>query len=230
MDQTFIMHTTAMDSSRDLIAFYAHDGGAVSAGGDGNFYFRVDLLDLLAYAEQGYLDIYVAINVGKPGSGERLLPDDIDTMTNMGWQAVVACYQTNQGTVYVDTDALHNTTGFGQSLSSNGVVARDQTTANGFGKAYFNADLDAVEFSVSRQALLDAGWNGLDASDLLYQVYTTKDGTSDNPVGPGNIGATLGHPRLHLQRLHRLGLLRRPSRARRLGQRALQLVRTQGRQ
>ncbi len=45
-----------------------------------------------------------------------------------------------------------------------------------------------MEFSVSRQALLDAGWNGLDASDLLYQVYTTKDGTSDNPVGPGNIG------------------------------------------
>ncbi len=60
--------------------------------------------DLLAYAEQGYLDIYVAINVGKPGTGERLLPDDIDTLTNMGWQAVVACYQTNQGTVYVDTN------------------------------------------------------------------------------------------------------------------------------
>ena len=176
------------DSSRNLIAFYAHDGGAVSAGGDGNFYFRVDLLDLLAYAEQGYLDIYVAINVGKPGTGERLLPDDIDTLTNMGWQAVVACYQTNQGVVYVDTDALHNTTGFGQTLSSYGVVARDQTTANGFKKAYFNSDLDCVEFSISRQALLDAGWDGLDASTLLYQVYTTKDGTSDNPVGPGNIG------------------------------------------
>ncbi len=70
------------------------------------FYFRVDLHDLLAYAEQGYLDIYVAINVGNPGTGERLLPDDIDTLTNMGWQAVVACYQTNQGTVYVDTDRV----------------------------------------------------------------------------------------------------------------------------
>ncbi len=67
-------------------------------------------------------------------------------------------------------------------------MARDQNTANGFKKAYYNSDLDAVEFSVSRQALLDAGWNGLDASDLLYQVYTTKDGTSDNPVGAGNIG------------------------------------------
>ncbi len=64
----------------------------------------MDLNDLAAYAEQGYLDIYVAINVGKAGSGERLLPDQIDTLTNMGWQAVVACYQTNVGTVYVDTD------------------------------------------------------------------------------------------------------------------------------
>ena len=178
------------DSSRDLVAFYAHDGGAVSAGGDGNFYFRVDLNDLLAYAEQGYLDIYVAINVGKPGSGERLLPDQIDTLTNMGWQAVVACYQTDVGTVYVDTDPLHNTTGFGQDLSSStyGVVARDQTTANGFKKSYYNSDLDAVEFSISRQALLDAGWDGKDASTLLYQVYTTKDGTQDSPPGPGNIG------------------------------------------
>ena len=50
------------------------------------------------------LDIYVAINVGNPGTGERLLPDDIDTLTNMGWQAVVACYQTGVGTVYVDTN------------------------------------------------------------------------------------------------------------------------------
>ncbi|MBE7194923.1 MAG: hypothetical protein INR66_20910, partial [Gordonia polyisoprenivorans] len=176
------------DTSRDLVAFYAHDGGAVANGGDGNFYFRVDVHDLKAYAEQGYLDIYVAINFGHAGTGERLLPDDVDTLTNMGWQAVVACYQTNVGTVYVDTDSLHNTTGFSQSLSDNGVVARDQSSVNGFKKSYYNADLDAVEFSVSRQALLDAGWNGLDAADLLYQVYTTKDGTSDNPVGAGNIG------------------------------------------
>ena len=178
------------DSSRDLVAFYAHDGGATSAGGDGNFYFRVDMNDLTAYAEQGYLDIYVAINVGSAGKGERLLPDSVDTLTNMGWQAVVACYQSNVGAVYVDTDPLHNTTGFGQDLGSStyGVSVRDQSTANGFKKSYYNSDLDAVEFSISRQALLDAGWNGLDAADLLYQVYTTKDGTSDNPVGAGNIG------------------------------------------
>ncbi len=46
-----------------------------NVGGDGNFYFRVDMQDLKAYAEQGNLDIYVAINLGNPGTGEYNLPD-----------------------------------------------------------------------------------------------------------------------------------------------------------
>lgn len=181
------------DSSRDLVAFYAHDGGDAAQGGDGNFYFRVDMHDLQAYAEEGHLDIYVAINFGNPGSGvgQKLFPDDLDTLTTMGWQAVVACYSTNNGRVYLDDPNFTGakTTGFGQDLLTHGMQPpRDQNAANGFKKAYFNSDLDAVEFSVSRQALLDAGWNGLHAADLVYQVFTTKDGTSDNPVGPGNIG------------------------------------------
>ena len=176
------------DSSRDIVAFYSHDGGDTAAGGDGNFYFRVDLHQLAPYAESGYLDIYVAINFGHPGAGEFNLPDEIDTATSMGWQAVVACYSSDNGRVYVDTDAVHNSTAIGQELTQFGVQARDQNATNGFKKAYYNSELDAVEFSISRQALRDAGWNGLDASDLIYQVYTTKDGTGDNPVGPGNIG------------------------------------------
>ncbi len=179
------------DSSRDLVAFYAHDGGDTAQGGDGNFYFRVDLHDLKAYAEEGNLDIYVAINVGAAGLGERKLPDDVDTLTNMGWQAVVACYSTNNGRVYIDTDprADHNTVNLAGDLFANGVIARDQNAANGFKKAYFNADLDTVEFSISRQALRDAGWNGVNAADLLYQVFTTKDGTQNTPTaGAGDIG------------------------------------------
>ncbi|MEO8614512.1 MAG: alpha-amylase family glycosyl hydrolase, partial [Luteolibacter sp.] len=54
------------DSSRDLTAFYAHDGGNTTVGGDGNFYFRVDLEDLLPNAEAGNLDIYVVIDSGSP--------------------------------------------------------------------------------------------------------------------------------------------------------------------
>ena len=72
---TFITPDDGFDSSRDMVAFYAHDGGATNCGGDGNFYFRVDMQDLKAYAEQGNLDIYVAINLGNPGTGEYNLPD-----------------------------------------------------------------------------------------------------------------------------------------------------------
>ncbi len=176
------------DSSRDLVAFYAHDGGSTSLGGDGNFYFRVDMQDLKAYAEQGNLDIYVVINFGNPGTGEFNLPDQIDTGTAMKWQAVVAAYQTDNGRVYLwNQNSATHSTAIGQDLAPFGVTVRDQTAPNGFKKAYYNSDLDAVEFSISRQALIDAGWNG-DPNNLLYQVFTTRDGTQNNPVGAGDIG------------------------------------------
>ena len=176
------------DSSRDIVAFYAHDGGDTTAGGDGNFYFRVDLRDLQPYAEDGYLDLYVAIDTGNPASGEYALPDDVDVATEMRWEAVVACYSGNNGRVYVDTQNTNNSISVGQALGPFGVVARDQNVANGFKKASFNSELDAVEFSISRQALRDAGWNGLNVNDLNFQVFTTKDGTGNSPVGPGDIG------------------------------------------
>ena len=50
--------------------------------------------------------------------------------------------------------------------AEHGWVTRDQAAANGFKFAYFNSELDAVEFSISRQALIDAGWNGIDADDF----------------------------------------------------------------
>ena len=168
------------DSSRDLVAFYARDGGA-----DGNFYFRVDTQDLRPQAEQGNLDIYVAIDIGNPSNGEAALPDDVDILTSMKWEVVVACYESNDGRVYIDTNAAVNSTTANEALSGqNGVVLRDQNAPNGFGKAYFNHEIDAAEFSISRQALLDAGWNG--SSRLNYQVYTTRDGT--NNTGPGGPG------------------------------------------
>ena len=176
------------DSSRDIVAFYAHDGGETSTGGDGNFYFRVDFRDLRPFAEDGYLDLYVVIDAGNPAGGEYALPDAVDVATDMKWEAVVACYSGNNGRVYVDTQNTNNSTSIGQALSPFGVVARDQNTPDGFKKAYFNSDLDAVEFSISRKALLDAGWNGLNPNDLNFQVFTTKDGTGNSPVGPGDIG------------------------------------------
>ena len=176
------------DSSRDIVAFYTRDGGDTSVGGDGNFYFRVDLRDLAAFAEDGKLDLYVVVDTGSPTIGEYALPDDVDVATGMKWEAVIACYSGNNGRVYVDTQNGNNSISIGQGLAPFGVVSRDQNAADGFKKAYFNSDLDSVEFSISRKALRDAGWNGLNAAQLNYQVFTTKDGTTNSPVGPGDIG------------------------------------------
>jgi len=172
------------DSSRDIVAFYAHDGGDA----DGRVYFRLDFQDLRAQAEEGNLDIYVVIDTGNTSQGEVALPDEVDTKTEMRWEAVVAVYQSGNGAVYVDTDGNNNTTDVGQDLYAKGVVRRDQTSADGFIDAYFNAELDAVEFSIRRQSLIDAGWSGQSFSSLNYQVYVTKDGTQNDGSGAGDIG------------------------------------------
>ena len=170
------------DSSRDIVAFYFRDGGS-----DGNLYFRFDFHNLQAFAEEGNLDCYIVIDSGNPAVGESALPDEIDTRTEMKWEAVVAIYQSDNGTVYLDTDPTSNTTEIGAALAATGVISRNQNSNNGFGNAYYNSELDAMECSISRQALLDAGWNG-DPDSLNFQVYTTRDGTANSGSGLGDIG------------------------------------------
>ncbi len=176
------------DTSRDMVAFYFRDGGSSALGGDDKLYFRVDFFDLMPFAEQANLDLYVVIDTGNTAAGEYALPDQVDTGTEMRWEAIVAVYSGNTGAVLVDTNNGSNSTAIGQDLSSFGVERRDQSAANGFGQAYFSSDFDAVEFSISRQALIDAGWNGLNPDSLNFQVYTTRDGTQNDPVGAGDIG------------------------------------------
>ena len=171
------------DSSRDIVAFYFRDGGA-----DGKLYFRFDFQDLRAFAEEGKLDAYVVIDTGNTAVGESAFPEDLDTRTEMKWEVLVAIYQTDKGAVYVDTNAGDNTTTIGEDLFSKGVVRRTQTSAKGFEQAYFNSELDSMEASISRQALLDAGWNGMPET-LNFQVFTTRDGTQNSPSpGLGDIG------------------------------------------
>ena len=171
------------DSSRDIVAFYFRDGGA-----DGKLYFRFDFQDLRAFAEEGKLDAYVVIDTGNTAVGESAFPEDLDTRTEMKWEVLVAIYQTDNGAVYVDTNAGDNTTTIGEDLFSKGVVRRTQTSAKGFEQAYFNSELDSMEASISRQALLDAGWNGMPET-LNFQVFTTRDGTQNSPSpGLGDIG------------------------------------------
>ena len=168
------------DDSRDLVAFYSRDGGAV----DGKVYFRFDFHDLKALAEQANMDLYVVIDTGNQSIGERKLPDDVDTLTEMRWEVVVAVYDSAFGTVYVDGNPGQNTSTFSEDLFTyGGVVAQPQY----FMGAYFNHELDAVEFAIDRQALLDANWNGNPAS-LNFQVFSTRDGTQNSPVGAGDIG------------------------------------------
>ncbi len=175
------------DTSRDLVAFYARDGGPTSVGGTGEMYFRADFHDLKPYAEEGNLDLYVVIDTGNTAVGEYSLPDEVDTGTTMRWEAVVAVYQSNNGAVYVDGNPASNSTTIGENLTSKGVVRRDQNSPDGFRKAYFDSRLDAVEFSISRKALEDAGWLG-DPASLRFQVFTTRDGTQNSPLGLGDIG------------------------------------------
>ncbi len=167
------------DTSRDMVAFYMRDGGAA----DGNVYFRVDFHDLQALAEESALDLYVVIDFNSPATGEAALPDEVDTRTDMKWEAVVAVYDSQNGRLYVDSAPGVNTLTAWDDLFAAGMVE----APGGFQGAYFNSELDAVEFSISRSALVAAGWNGI-PSTLNFQVFATKDGTCNGCVGgsPGS--------------------------------------------
>jgi hypothetical protein len=146
------------DTSRDLIAFYSHDGGA-----DGNYYFRVDFFDLQLGAEQGKVDVYVAIATAPADVGGQVwLPDYTDVQTENPWRICVALYETTIGQIY---DKNFN------ALGTNSFVA----SQNG-GISYWHSGLDSMEFGIKRQVLLNAGWDG--SSPLYFQVFTTKDGTN----------------------------------------------------
>jgi len=152
------------DSSRDMVAFYFRDGGDPSQGGDGKLYFRVDFDDLLPYAEESSLNIYVAINFGNPGNGNPDLPDGVNCKTEMGWNAVSGVYDSQNGILHV----------------------QGSDSTEGFYGAYFNSQLDAVAWSIDRSRLVNAGWNGI-GDNLLFQVYTTRDFTNDDG-GSGDKG------------------------------------------
>ena len=161
------------DSSRDMVAFYFHDGGDShdpDHPGDDKLYFRVDFDDLQAFAESSSLNVYVAINLGKYGNGISWLPDDVNCKTEMGWNAVVGVYDSQNGCFYVQDGNTQNSIPTG-----------------GFQGACFNSELDTVAWSVDRTILVkQLGWNGM-GDNLLFQVYTTRDFTNDDG-GSGDKG------------------------------------------
>lgn len=181
-----VYRTNNRDSSRDIVAFSFRDGGAVASNGDGKLYFRIDLLDLSLLAEQGEVDAYILIDTGNPAVGERALPDSVDIATDMRWEVAVGAYSSNNGSVSVDTNRSVNTITEVQNPYDSGFgVVRRGVAANGLGEIAWSHRYDAVEISVQRQALIDAGWLG-DPATLNFQVFTTRDGTQSG--GPGDIG------------------------------------------
>lgn len=167
------------DTSRDLVAFYSRDGRDL-----GEFYFRLDFHDLQYQAEEGHMDFYIVIDTGNTATGEKALPDSVNCASDMGWELVVAVYETGIANVLIDQDHLLNTVNSWDDLSAHGVVSRPDFIRG----VSFRADYDAVELAIDRAALIQAGWNGI--SELHYQVYATRDGTQDSPRGPGDVGGT----------------------------------------
>lgn len=146
------------DASRDLVAFYFRDEGA-------NVYFRADFFDLALGAENGGLDLYLAIDAA--GGGQVWLPDFLDCQTDRPWELCLSIYSsgTVQGTNYRLYDATFN------------------QVANAYLGSSFHSQIDAVEFGIRRQALLDAGWNG--TSPLGFQVFTARDLSETTCTGGG---------------------------------------------
>jgi hypothetical protein len=136
-------HDDGYDDSRDLVAFYEREE-------NGNLYFRVDLYDLALGAENGYLDLYVAIDAA--AGGQVWLPDYMDCQTDRPWELCICVENGSEQRIY----------------------DQDWNLISGvFLGSYFNSQLDAVEFGITRQALLNVGWNG--SSPLTFQVFTVKD-------------------------------------------------------
>ena len=171
-----VYRTNASDNSRDIVAFSFRDGGVA----DGKLYFRVDLMDLSPNAWQGEVDAYIVIDTGNPGVGERAIPNDVDIATDMRWEVVVAAYGQDLGSIFVDTNRSNNSTGQYEDPLGFGVVSR--AFGSGQNRIAWSSRYDAVEISVDRQHLLDAGWGG-NPETLNFQVFTTRPNTIGSGTG-----------------------------------------------
>lgn len=136
--------TDGYDDSRDIVAFYYREENS-------QLFFRIDFNDLRSGAESEYLNCYVTLDF-KDG-GQEWLPDFANCKTDHPWEAVICLYDTSNVNIYDDNDwTLHNSE---------------------FAGAYFNSQLDSVEFAVNQSLLTSMGWESGQA--ISFNVYTRKD-------------------------------------------------------
>lgn len=156
-DATYLYYD-GYDNSRDMMAFYEREE-------NGNVYFRVDFYDLALGAENTALNLYLAIDCAS--GGQTWMPDYVNVQTDHPWELCLCLYQS--GTVSGTDYRLYD--------------KNFATLPSGYLGSYWNSQIDAVEFGISRQTLVNAGWNG--TSPLAFQVFTTKDnaGASGCPSG-----------------------------------------------
>ena len=159
-DETYLFDD-GFDDSRDLIAFYVHQGPE-------NIFFRTDFFDLKYLAESsGGLDLYIMIDC-KPSAGETWLPDYTDCQTDTPWDLAICVYDSQYFSVK-------------EGIESQPEIETDLQYS-------FHAELDSVEISIPRTVLVEHGWN--ETSPFNLQVFTTKDGTQggDGEIGLGEPG------------------------------------------
>ena len=118
-----------------------------------NYYFRVDLYDLALYAENGNLDVYVAIDCAV--GGQEWMPDwtDVRVDPSHHWEICIKLY-----------DAVNYD-----------VIDANWNSVGGFLGVYYHSQIDAVEFGISKQTLYNQGWNGNNV--MYFTVMTAKDST-----------------------------------------------------
>ena len=98
----------------------------------------------------------------------------------MRWEVVVAAYGQDLGSIFVDTNRTNNSTGQYEDPLGFGVVSR--AFGSGQNRIAWSSRYDAVEISIDRQNLIDAGWDG-DPAKLNFQVFTTRPNTIGSGTG-----------------------------------------------
>lgn len=127
--------------ARDIVAVYVKEES-------GEFYFRVDLLDLLSNSS---LNVYLAVDY-KDGGNTELAKDRLDLTSDISWDLLVVIYNSNRHAVF-DADYVDHPTYLNHSKCE--------------------SELDYIEFSILKEAL--AGWDG---KPFKVQTFVTDSSST----------------------------------------------------